>query len=126
MNAIATDHAPHAAVLKGVSFDGAAFGAIGLETSFAVSYSALVVPGRIGLERLIQLYVDGPAEIAGIEPPAIAPGRRAELNLIDLEATWVVDPEALLSRSRNCPFRGRRLQSRIVGLVAGRALDRWS
>lgn len=126
VNAIATDHAPHAAVLKGVSFDGAAFGAIGLETSFAVSYSALVVPGRIGLERLIALYVDGPAEIAGIEAPAIVRGRRAELNLINLEAAWVVDPEALLSRSRNCPFRGRRLRSRIVGLVAGRALDRWS
>ena len=61
-----------------------------------------------------------------METPGIAPGRRAELNLIDLEAAWIVDPEALASRSRNCPFKGRRLQGRVVGVVAGRALSRWA
>ena len=125
VNAIATDHAPHAAARKATSFDEATFGAIGLETSFSVSYTALVESGRIGLERLLELYIDGPAAIAGIEAPGLVPGRRAEMNLIDLNAAWVVDPEALLSRSRNCPFKGRRLQSRIVGLVAGRAMARW-
>ena len=80
---------------------------------------------RLTLERLIGLYVDGPAAIVGIGPPRIRPGARAELNLIDPAAAWIVEPDALLSRSRNCPFKGRRLQSRIVGVLAGRSLRRF-
>ena len=124
VTAIATDHAPHAPRLKETSFDEAAFGAIGLETSFSVSYTALVASGRLSLERLIALYVDGPAGIVGLEAPRIEPGARAEINLVDLDEAWIVDPAALKSRSRNCPFKGRRLESRIVGLVAGRSLRR--
>ncbi|MHC4959489.1 MAG: dihydroorotase [Planctomycetota bacterium] len=124
VTAIATDHAPHSPQRKATDFDHAPFGAIGLETSFPVSYTALVQSGRIPLERLVALYVDGPAEIAGIAAPRIEPGARAEINLVDLEATWVVDPAALRSLSRNCPFKGRRLTSRIAGVVAGRSLRR--
>ena len=119
VTAIATDHAPHSARRKGDSFDQAAFGAIGLETSFAVAYTALVATSRLTLERLIGLYVDGPAAIAGLEVAGIRPGARAELNLIDPEASWIVDPAELRSLSRNCPFKGRRLTSRVVGVVAG-------
>ena len=125
VTAIATDHAPHAPATKEASFDAAPFGAIGLETSFPVSYTALVASGRLSLEQLLALYVDGPAAIVGLEAPRIEAGVRAELNLLDLEATWVVDPDALRSRSRNCPFKGRRLQSRVAGVVAGRAVRRW-
>jgi len=125
VGAIATDHAPHAEARKETTLDEAPFGAIGLETSFAVSFTALVASGRLSLERLVALYVDGPAAIVGLEPPRIAPGSRAELNLIDREATWRVDPGDLRSRSRNCPFKGRRLQGRVVGLVAGRCLRRF-
>ncbi len=125
VGAIATDHAPHAMSRKATTLDEAPFGAIGLETSFAVSYSALVASGRLPLERLIALYVDGPAAIVGLEAPRVAIGSRAELNLIDPEAAWTVDPGRLRSRSRNCPFKGRRLKSRVVGLVAGRSMRRF-
>ena len=125
VGAIATDHAPHAEARKATTLDEAPFGAIGLETSFAVSFTALVASGRLSLERLVALHVDGPAAIVGLEAPRIAAGSRAELNLIDPEAAWRVDPGDLRSRSRNCPFKGRRLRGRIVGLVAGRCLRRF-
>jgi dihydroorotase len=121
ITAIATDHAPHAPSRKAVALDRAPFGAIGLETSFAVSHTALVGTGRLTLERLLGLYVDGPAGIVGIEAPEVAPGRRAELNLIDADARWEVLPARFLSRSRNCPFKGRKLRGRVKGLVAGRS-----
>jgi len=122
VTAIATDHAPHAPRRKSANLEAAPFGAIGLETSFAVAYSALVATGRLTMERLIGLYVEGPAAIVGLNPPRIALGAPAEVNLVDLGASWIVDPGRLRSRSRNCPFKGRRLQSRIVGLVRGRHL----
>ena len=125
VTAIATDHAPHAPARKAGGFSEAAFGAIGLETSFPVSYTALVAAGRIDLQRLVALYVDGPAAVVGAEPPRIAPGARAEINLLDLEASWTVDPAALASRSRNYPFTGSRRKSAVVGTVCGRSYRRW-
>jgi dihydroorotase len=125
ITAIATDHAPHAPARKAVPLDRAPFGAIGLETSFAVSHTALVATGRMTFERLLDLYVDGPARIVGIEAPAVSPGRRAEINLIDPEAAWEVVPARFLSRSRNCPFKRRGLRGRVVGLVAGTSYRRF-
>jgi dihydroorotase len=122
ITAIATDHAPHSPKRKAVPIGEAPFGAIGLETSFAVAHTALVVTGRMSLERLLALYVDGPAAIAGFPAPTLEPGRRAELNLVDPEALWEVVPARFMSRSRNCPFKGRRLKGRVVGVVAG---HRW-
>lgn len=125
ITAIATDHAPHAPRRKAVPLDQAPFGAIGLETSFAVAHTALVATGRMGLERLLALYVDGPAAIAGVRAPALGVGSRAEINLIDPEAAWQVIPARLLGRSRNCPFKGRRLQGRVAGVVAGKSWRRF-
>jgi dihydroorotase len=125
ITAIATDHAPHAPARKAVPLDRAPFGAIGLETSFSVSHTALVATGRMTLERLLSLYVDGPAAIAGVAQPAIAPGARAAINLFDQEARWEVVPARLLSRSRNCPFKGRTLLGRVVGVVSGPLLRRF-
>ncbi|MEE8106580.1 MAG: dihydroorotase [Planctomycetota bacterium] len=119
VTAIATDHAPHSPARKDYPLDEAPFGAIGLETSFAVSHTALVAAGHIGLEGLLSLMVDGPAEIAGISPPRIEVGAPAELNLLDLSVSWSVAANDLASRSRNCPFLGRRLEGRVVGAVHG-------
>ena len=48
------------------------------------------------------------------------------INLVDLRARWLVDPAGFLSLGRNCPFKGRRLQGRVVGVVAGRHLRRFT
>jgi dihydroorotase len=120
ITAIATDHAPHSPGRKATTLDAAPFGVIGLETSFAVSHAALVESGAISLETLVGLYVDGPAAIVGMDAPAIAVGRRAGINVVDPGAPWVVEPAKLRSRSRNCPFKARRLSCRVIAVVAGR------
>ncbi|MCZ6571967.1 MAG: dihydroorotase [Planctomycetota bacterium] len=119
---IATDHAPHAPARKARALDEAPLGAIGLETSFAVAHTALVATGRLPLERLIHLCVDGPAAVAGIDAPALAPGAPAQINVVDTREEWTVDPGRLRSRSRNCPFKGRSVGARVVGMVCG---TRW-
>jgi len=119
ITAIATDHAPHAPARKATTLDGAPFGAIGLETSFSVSHTALVRRGRIRPEELVRLYVEGPAGIAGIEAPRCEAGAPVSLNLFDPEARFTVEPARFFSRSRNCPFKGRALEGRIVAAFRG-------
>jgi dihydroorotase len=112
VDAIATDHAPHAPELKEQAFDGAPPGMLGLETALALGLTEL--PLELG--SLLALLSWQPAAIAGIREHhggPIAEGRPANLCVIDPAATWVVDPAALSSRSRNTPYAGRKLTGRV-------------
>ncbi|MBX5475316.1 MAG: dihydroorotase, partial [Thermoleophilia bacterium] len=79
IEAIATDHAPHAAHEKEVPFEEAPFGVTGLETAFAALYTHLVRPGLLSLATLLERMSAGPARIFGIERPRVAVGARANL-----------------------------------------------
>jgi dihydroorotase len=111
IDAIATDHAPHAPEYKEAAFEEAAFGMLGLETALALAISELDLPIADVLARLSWQ----PAHIAGLERHGgpIAEGRPANVCVIDRSATWVVDAEALASRSRNTPYAGRKLTGRV-------------
>jgi len=112
VDAIATDHAPHAQEDKEVPFDQARPGMLGLETALALALTELEVP----IARVLALLSWGPARIAGLEGSHGGPvveGRPANLCVIDPAATWVVDPAALASRSRNTPYAGRTLTGRV-------------
>lgn len=111
VDAIATDHAPHAQEDKDVPFDQARPGMLGLETALALALTELDLP----IGRVLALLAWGPARIAGLEAGhggPVAEGRPANLCVIDPAATWVVDPDALASRSRNTPYAGRTLTGR--------------
>ncbi|MEA2972085.1 MAG: dihydroorotase [Actinomycetota bacterium] len=111
VNAIATDHAPHAPEDKERPFDHAPPGMLGLETALALSLGELDLP----IERVLALLSWQPARIAGLEGVhggPIAEGRPANLCVIDPSVVWVVDPDALASRSRNTPYAGRKLTGR--------------
>jgi len=84
IEAIATDHAPHARHEKDVPFEAAPFGVTGLETAFAVLYSELVEPGHLPLQTLLARLSAGPARIFGLERPRIAAGVCANVVLLDL------------------------------------------
>ena len=84
IEAIGTDHAPHAEARKGAGLAQAPFGAIGMETAFPVLYTRLVRSGRIPLARLVDALVGGPARVTGRTPPSIRVGARAQLNVIDI------------------------------------------
>jgi dihydroorotase len=110
IDAVATDHAPHAQEVKEAGFDEAPPGMLGLETAFALTLQ-LGLP----IERVLALLSWNPARIAGLTADhggPIAEGRPANLTVLDLGATWTVEPEKLASRSRNTPYAGWSLTGR--------------
>jgi dihydroorotase len=115
IDAIATDHAPHAVEEKEAEFDQAPPGTIGLETALAVVLTELVEPGVLTLVRALEAMSTAPARILGAAEHGgpIEPGRPANLTAFDPAATWVVEPP-FASRSRNSAFLGRTLRGRVV------------
>ena len=115
IDAVATDHAPHAVEDKEVEFDQAPFGTIGLETALASVLTYLVEPGQLSLARAIEAMSVTPARILGAADHGgpIAPGRPANLVAFDPAAEWMVEPP-FASRSRNSAFLGRALRGRVV------------
>ncbi len=112
IDAIATDHAPHAPELKDLPFDQAPPGMLGLETSLALAVSELELP----LERILALMSWQPAAIAGLQETQggpVAMGRPANLCIFDPATTWTVEASALASLSRNTPYAGRTLRGRV-------------
>src|SRR4051794_36113525 len=93
IDAVATDHAPHARHDKEHAFVDAAFGMLGLETAFAVVHDLLVADGRLGWADLSRLMATGPARIAGLAGHGrpVAPGEPANLVLVDPSATVTID-----------------------------------
>jgi dihydroorotase len=122
IEAIATDHAPHARHEKDVPFEAAPFGVTGLETAFAVLYSELVEPGLLPLATLLERLSAGPARIFGIDRPRIAAGARANLVLLDLGTETRVTADGFRSRSANSWLLGRALKGRVAMTVAAGAL----
>ncbi len=111
-DAIATDHAPHTGEAKEAPFDQAPPGMLGLETALALGLTELDVP----VERVLALMSWQPAAIAGLTAEHGGPieeGRPANLCVVDPAEEWTVDPAASASRSRNNPYRGRRLRGRV-------------
>ncbi len=118
IEAIATDHAPHARHEKDVPFEAAPFGVTGLETAFAVLYSELVEPGLLPLQTLLARMSAGPARIFGLERPRIAAGAPANVVLLDLADVTRVTENGFRSRSANSWLLGRALKSRVAMTIA--------
>ena len=122
IEAIATDHAPHARHEKEVPFEAAPFGVTGLETAFAVLYTRLVEPGLLPLETLLERMSAGPARVYGLDTPTIAAGATANLVLLDLRRAVVVEESGFRSRSRNSWLLGETLTGAVAMTVAGGAV----
>ncbi len=121
IDAVATDHAPHAHVEKEAGLAQAPFGVIGLETAFPVLMTELVHRGLLSLSDLVAAFTCRPAAVLGIPRGTLAAGSAADVTLFDPDAAWVVEPGAFLSKSGNSPFLGWHLKGKITDLiVAGR------
>lgn len=118
LDAIATDHAPHSAVEKDVEFDAAANGIVGLETAFSVCLG-LVREGALTERRLVEALTAGPARVFGLPAGTLARGAAADVAVLDPAAEWTVDPARLQSKSRNTPWKGRRLAGRCTHTIVG-------
>lgn len=118
LDAIATDHAPHSILEKELEFDTAANGIIGLETSLPLGL-ALVREKVIEAARLIELMSVNPARILGVPGGSLSPGMAADLTLIDPQRAFVYTADQVVSKSRNTPFLGWKLQGRAVMTMVG-------
>jgi dihydroorotase len=122
IEAVATDHAPHARQEKDVPFEAAPFGVTGLETAFAVLYTELVEPGLLPLGTLLERMSAGPARIFGLERPRVAAGARADLVLLDPAGQTHVSEDGFHSRSANSWLLGRTLHGRVAMTLAAGAV----
>jgi dihydroorotase len=118
LDAIATDHAPHALQEKELEFDQAANGIIGLETAFAVCLG-LVKQGVLSERRLVEALTARPAAVFGLPGGSLARGAPADVAVLDPAAEWIVDPSTLRSKSKNTPWKGRRLTGRCTHTIVG-------
>ena len=102
---LVTDHAPHSREEKARGLEKSAMGVVGLETSFAASYTALVQTGILPLEKLVDLMHGAPMRRFGCGTE-LAEGQPADLTAFDLTKTYTVDPETFLTMGRSTPFAG--------------------
>ena len=125
VDAIATDHAPHAAVDKEVEFGLAANGISGIETALGVVLEAIAA-GELALLRAMEALTTGPARVLGLGSadgaapgwPSLTVGQRADLVIFDPDDEWLVSESSLRSLGKNSPFLGRTLPGRVLATVA--------
>lgn len=122
LDAIATDHAPHAAMEKQVEFDRAANGIIGLETALPLSLK-LVDEGVMDLNTLVERMSLAPARILGLEK-GLRSGLQADITLIDPVREWVVSAANSKSKSKNTPFEGWKVKGKAVMTIVDGGI-RW-
>jgi dihydroorotase len=118
IDAIASDHAPHARTDKEVEFEYAAFGITGLETSLALGLK-LVDDGILTLHQLIFTMSTNPAIILNIPKGTLKIGADADITVIDLAKNWTVDRSTLLSKGKNTPFHGWTMKGKAIVTIMG-------
>jgi dihydroorotase len=115
--AIATDHAPHPGSEKMQEFERCPFGIIGLETALALALEELVHPGKITLNRMVELFTTGPDAVLRLGRGTLAPGAPGDVTVFSTELSWTYDVNQSFSRSRNSPFHGRTFRGGPVATV---------
>lgn len=113
LDIIATDHAPHSEEEKALPFLEAPFGIVGLETSFAISYTYLVRTGILTPLMLIEKMSTKPAEILGLKRGSLQIGEIADIAIIDVEDRFTIDPADFVSKAKNTPFTGIRAWGKV-------------
>jgi dihydroorotase len=117
IDAIATDHAPHAIEDKECEFQAASFGIVGLETAFGLMWTHLVEKKQLTLGELIQKMSVHPRKILGLTENKIEKGALANLTVIDPDMRWTVDSARFESKAKNMPFQGWELKGKPFGVV---------
>jgi len=118
VDAIATDHAPHALHEKQLEFERAAFGITGLETALALAITQLHRQHKIPLTRIVELFTSGPARVFDLPGRgALAKGNHADVTIFDPRKKWTFDAAGSRSMSRNTPFDGWQFTGKVVATI---------
>lgn len=113
LDCIVTDHAPHHVDEKNVEYNLAAFGISGIETSFSLSYTALVKGGVLSLSELADRMSAAPARILGLPGGKIEQGAAADLMIADLDEKYTIDSGKFISKGKNTPFNGTEVYGKV-------------
>src|SRR5437899_2431993 len=126
VDAIATDHAPHAPHEKVIEFERASFGITGLETALGLAVTHLHRAHKIPLTRIVELFTSGPARVFDLNGRgSLARGSFADVTIFDPKKRWTFEAANTHSLSRNTPFDGCKLTGKVVTtIVAGRIVYR--
>ncbi len=120
VDAIATDHAPHASHEKQVEFERAAFGITGLETALGLAITVLHRQHKIPLARIVELFTAGPARVFELRGRGtLGRGSHADVTIFDPRKRWTFDVSKSRSLARNSPFDGWQLTGKAVATVVG-------
>jgi dihydroorotase len=120
VDCIATDHAPHAHNEKNAEFDLAPFGITGLETALGLCISILHLQRKIPLKRIIELLTVNPARVLGLKGRgSLAPQSHADITIFDPGKKWTYQGAKSLSKSKNSPFDGWKLQGQVMTTIVG-------
>ncbi len=125
IDAIVTDHSPHAEEEKDREYALAPSGFPGLETAIGVLLTDLYHTGKLDLMTLISKMTAEPSRIFALDGGTLATGTPADITLLDLNHEWVVDPSDFYTRGTHSPFAGRKLKGRaVLTMVSGRVVMR--
>lgn len=124
IDAVATDHAPHAQHLKELPFEKAPPGIAGLEVAAALCYELLVEAGLVELPRFAELFSSGPARVAGLIGNKglgrrLEPGVEANVTVFDPSSSWVYEPSRSATKAKLTPWNGRKFCGRVVHTFVG-------
>jgi dihydroorotase len=120
VDAIATDHAPHAIHEKQVEFERAAFGITGLETALALAITKLHREHKIPLTRIVELFTAGPARVFDLRGRgSLARGNFADVTIFDPKKRWTFEAAKSRSLSHNTPFDGWQFTGKVVATIVG-------
>ena len=120
VDAIATDHAPHATHEKQVEFERASFGITGLETALALAITKLHREHKIPLTRIVELFTSGPARVFDFPGRgSLARGSFADVTIFDPKKRWTFEAAKSRSLSHNTPFDGWQFMGKVVATIVG-------
>jgi dihydroorotase len=123
IDAIATDHAPHALHEKIVEFERAAFGITGLEAALGLSVTHLHRERKISLARIVELFTSGPARVVDLKGRGtLAKGSHADVTIFDPKKRWTYEAAKGRSKSLNTPFDGAEFTGKVVVTIVGGAV----
>ena len=125
MSCISTDHAPHSDEEKERFFDKAPFGIVGLETSAALTYTALVSTGLMDIMGMAEKMSYNPAHVIGIDKEygKLSEGAKADIVIFDPSVEWEVKTSEFFSKGHNTPYEGKVLKGKVTNtIVDGRVV----
>lgn len=116
IDAICTDHAPHAIEEKEVEFIYAPNGILGLETAWPLSVRRLLDESKMPLKAILDCLIKAPREILRLPVPSLEIGAQAELTFFNTDETWTYQQKHIKSKSINTPYLGDQFKGRAVGI----------